>query len=110
MMTLPYMRDTLAQWDAAHADVDSRGFTEDEEMLAGTGEELANGLRALLDDKVTVQMLALARLVRDREGQSFRVMPGGLGLPDGYLLVDFDGGQHAGGFTCGIAPNGDVSS
>lgn len=106
MLTLHGLRDVLAQWDRAHADVDSRGFTEDEELLAGTGEEVANALRELLSDEVTVQALALARLLRDRPGSHAEIRQGAFDLPNGYWHVTF----LPSAFVCGIAPNGDVSS
>lgn len=96
----------LDEWDRAHADVDSRGFTEDEEWLAGAGEALANSLRELLAKPLNMQALALARLMRDRAGQHVQIHDKPFDLPDGYWLVVFDHGS----FECGIAPNGDVSS
>jgi ABC-type protease/lipase transport system fused ATPase/permease subunit len=106
MLTLNGLRDVLAQWDEAHADVDSRGFTEDEELLAGTGEQLANALREMLDEPTTVQALALARLMRDRPNAQVVVHQGVFDLPQGYWLAIIG----TDGFQCGIAPNGDVSS
>jgi len=52
------------------------------------------------------QALALARLMRGRPDSNVTVARESMGLPAGYLLVVF----VVGGFTCGIAPDGAVSS
>ena len=52
------------------------------------------------------QALALARLMRQRPGSNVSIVREPFDLPDGYMLVTF----AAGGFTCGIAPDGSVSS
>jgi|GEM_PF-6106272 hypothetical protein len=52
------------------------------------------------------QALALARLMRDRPDSNVSILRAPFDLPDGYLLVMF----AVGGFTCGIAPDGRVSS
>ena len=52
------------------------------------------------------QALALAHLMRDRPNSNVSIVRAPFDLPERYLLVTF----AAGGFTCGIAPNGDVSS
>lgn len=106
MVYLGELADVLAEWDRVHADVDSRGFTEDEEMLAGTGEALANAIRGLLGEPKCVQALALARLLGDREATGVHIATEPFDLPDGYWQAEF----LRDGFTCGIAPNGDVSS
>jgi hypothetical protein len=52
------------------------------------------------------QALALARLMRGRTNSNVSIVHGRFDLPAGYLLVTF----VLGGFTCGIAPDGSVSS
>ncbi len=52
------------------------------------------------------QALALARLLRQRPGSNVNIVRKPFDLPAGYLLVSF----VVGGFTCGIAPDGSVSS
>jgi hypothetical protein len=52
------------------------------------------------------QALALARLMRARANSNVTVVREPFDLPAGYLLVTF----VVGGFTCGIAPDGSVSS
>ncbi len=52
------------------------------------------------------QALALARLMRGRSNSNVNIMREPFDLPAGYVLVTF----VAGGFTCGIAPDGSVSS
>jgi hypothetical protein len=52
------------------------------------------------------QALALARLMRERTGSNVSIVREPFDLPAGYLLVTF----LVGGFTCGIAPDGSVSS
>ncbi len=52
------------------------------------------------------QALALARLMRERTDSNVNVVREPFDLPAGYLLVVF----VVGGFTCGIAPDGRVSS
>jgi hypothetical protein len=52
------------------------------------------------------QALALARLMRGRRNSNVTIAQRPFGLPTGYVLVRF----VAGGFTCGIAPDGSVSS
>jgi hypothetical protein len=54
------------------------------------------------------QALALARLMRERSNSNsnVNVVREPFDLPAGYLLVTF----MVGGFTCGIAPDGSVSS
>lgn len=77
------------------------------DMREDTANELAKVTGALLDEPTNVQALALARLMRDRPhsgGCSINTEP--FDLPNGYWLVVFT----LSGFTCGIAPNGDVSS
>jgi hypothetical protein len=52
------------------------------------------------------QAQALARPMRGRPGSDVHIVRGPFDLPAGYLLVTF----VVGGFTCGIAPDGSVSS
>ncbi len=52
------------------------------------------------------QALALARLMRARSDGDVRIVREPFDLPPGYVLVTF----VVGGFTCGIAPDGCVSS
>ena len=52
------------------------------------------------------QALALARLMRGRTHSNVNIVRAPFALPAGYLLVTF----VVGGFTCGIAPDGSVSS
>jgi len=52
------------------------------------------------------QARALARLMRDRTGSDVQIRTAPFDLPAGYVLVTF----LASGFTCGIAPDGTVSS
>jgi len=52
------------------------------------------------------QALALARLMRGRANSNVNIIREPFDLPTGYLLVTF----VIGGFTCGIAPDGSVSS
>ncbi len=52
------------------------------------------------------QALALARLMRGRTNSNVNIVRTPFDLPAGYLLVTF----AVGGFTCGIAPDGSVSS
>jgi hypothetical protein len=52
------------------------------------------------------QALALARLARDREA-NFSVHRAPFDLPTGYIMVVFSDRTQ---FTCGIAPDGSVSS
>lgn len=57
------------------------------------------------------QALALAEQMNNRPNQLVEIVRNVFDLPDGYLLVNFGGGQtRSGGFTCGIAPDGKVSS
>lgn len=66
-------------------------------------ERIAN----ILDEPTSVQGLALASLMRDRPhsgGCSINTEP--FDLPNGWWLVTFT----LSGFTCGIAPDGSVSS
>lgn len=77
----------------------------------GDATALTDLVEGRLNDRVFLQALALGRLMRNRQAQLVRITPGGAFLPEGYLAVDFDGGQGIpGGFTCGISPDGDVSS
>jgi hypothetical protein len=52
------------------------------------------------------QARALARLMDGRVDSNVNIAREPLGLPAGYILVTF----VVGGFTCGIAPDGSVSS
>lgn len=52
------------------------------------------------------QALALARLMHGRPNSNVSIAREPFDLPAGYLLVTF----VVGGFTCGIAPDGSVSS
>jgi hypothetical protein len=52
------------------------------------------------------QALALAWLMRGRLDSNVNLVREPFGLPAGYLLVTF----VVGGFMCGIAPDGSVSS
>ena len=52
------------------------------------------------------QAWALARLMRDRVDSNVNIVREPFDLPAGYILVAF----MVGGFTCGIAPDGSVSS
>ncbi len=52
------------------------------------------------------QALALARLMRGRMNSNVNIIREPFDLPAGYILVTF----VVGGFTCGIAPDGSVSS
>lgn len=52
------------------------------------------------------QALALARLMRARPNSNVSIVREPFDLPVGYMLVTF----VVGGFTCGIAPDGTVSS
>jgi len=52
------------------------------------------------------QALALARLMRARSDSYVNIVREPFDLPTGYMLVTF----VVGGFTCGIAPDGRVSS
>jgi hypothetical protein len=52
------------------------------------------------------QALALAWLMRGRTNSNVNVVRDPFDLPAGYMLVTF----VVGGFTCGIAPDGSVSS
>ncbi len=52
------------------------------------------------------QALALARFMRGRTESNVNVVRRPFDLPAGYMLVTF----VVGGFTCGIAPDGSVSS
>lgn len=70
------------------------------------GTALANGVRELLGEQTNVQALALARLLRGRESTGVHIATEPFDLPDGYWAVEF----LRDGFTCGIAPDGSVSS
>jgi hypothetical protein len=50
--------------------------------------------------------LTLARLIRGRATSKVKIVRDPFDLPAGYMLVTF----VVGGFTCGIAPDGRVSS
>jgi hypothetical protein len=52
------------------------------------------------------QCLALARLMRQRLNSNVSIVREPFDLPSGYVLVTF----VVDGFTCGIAPEGTVSS
>jgi hypothetical protein len=52
------------------------------------------------------QGAALARLMRGRADSNVAIVREPFDLPAGYMLVTF----VVGGFTCGISPEGDVSS
>lgn len=52
------------------------------------------------------QALALARLMRGRTNSNVTIVCAPFDLPPGYVLVTF----LLGGFTCGIGPDGRVSS
>ena len=52
------------------------------------------------------QAVALARLMRQRPHSNVSIVREPFDLPAGYMLVIF----VVGGFTCGIAPDGSVSS
>ncbi|MGO8906752.1 MAG: hypothetical protein ACLQMH_14205 [Solirubrobacteraceae bacterium] len=52
------------------------------------------------------QALALARLMRGCTNSNVNIIREPFDLPAGYILVTF----VVGGFTCGIAPDGSVSS
>ena len=52
------------------------------------------------------QARSLARLMDARLDSNINIAREPLGLPPGYILVTF----VVGGFTCGIAPDGSVSS
>jgi hypothetical protein len=52
------------------------------------------------------QALALARLMRQRRDSNVNIVREPFDLPAGYVLLTF----VVGGFTCGIAPDGSVSS
>jgi hypothetical protein len=52
------------------------------------------------------QAIALARLMRGRTNSNVSIVREPFDLPAGYMLVTF----VVGGFTCGIAPDGSVSS
>jgi hypothetical protein len=52
------------------------------------------------------QAIALARLMRGRTNSNVSIVREPFDLPAGYMLVTF----VVGGFTCGIAPDGNVSS
>ena len=52
------------------------------------------------------QALALARLMRSRLDSNVSIARAPFDLPAGYILAMF----VLGGFTCGIAPDGSVSS
>ena len=57
------------------------------------------------------QGLALARLMRDRPGGLVSIRRKPFALLEGYVEVSFYGGfSSTGGFECGIAPDGRVSS
>lgn len=55
------------------------------------------------------QALALARLIEQRTPREVTIEYAPFELPDGYLLVSL-ASYRMPLFTCGIAPNGDVSS
>jgi hypothetical protein len=52
------------------------------------------------------QALALGRLMRGRPNSNVDIVREPFDLPPGYMLVTF----VVGGVTCGIAPDGSVSS
>jgi hypothetical protein len=52
------------------------------------------------------QALSLARLMSARTNSNVNIVREPFDLPSGYMLVTF----VVGGFTCGIAPDGTVSS
>jgi len=52
------------------------------------------------------QAVALARLMSGRPHSNVSIIREPLDLPTGYILVTF----VVGGFTCGISPDGSVSS
>ena len=52
------------------------------------------------------QALTLARLMRGRTDSNVNIVTEPFDLPAGYILAMF----VLGGFTCGIAPDGSVSS
>jgi hypothetical protein len=52
------------------------------------------------------QASSLARLMRARVDSNVNIVREPFDLPAGYILVTF----VVGGFTCGIAPDGTVSS
>jgi hypothetical protein len=52
------------------------------------------------------QARALARLMRGRTNSNVNIVRDPFDLPAGYILVTF----IVGGFTCGIAADGSVSS
>lgn len=84
-----------------------------QEALARTRDDgdsvaLVDLVEEMLGEPNYVQALALAARMTNTRWLSIAVGP--FDLPKGYWLVDFEGGQHKGGFTCGISPEGEVSS
>lgn len=67
---------------------------------------IAKAARELLGEPTNVQMLAVARLMRDREPSAVHITPNPFDLPEGWIAATF----LAGGWECGISPEGEVSS
>lgn len=81
-------------------------MSEEDIADLGTALEAVETVAIELDYTTSVQALALASLVRQRAEESVVMRTRPFDLPDGYWLVTFE----PSGFTCGIAPDGSVSS
>lgn len=78
-------------------------------MLAAANDSAADAVGALsqffgIEDDEIAQAGAIANLI-DQRGEPTTRIDEPFDLPPGYVMLTFDDG-----FTCGIAPNGDVSS
>lgn len=71
--------------------------------------EVVRALEGLLEVNVE-QALALLRQVKANAPMGTFVVNEPLDLPDGYVQATEQLGPAGGGFTCGIAPDGSVSS
>lgn len=76
--------------------------SEDQELYDATDRIR----QAFAADAPCEQALALARLMTNREPSNVSIAVAPFDLPAGYWLVRFE----RSGFTCGIAPDGSVSS
>jgi hypothetical protein len=81
-------------------------FLRPRSQQARTRRRASRGVERWRPVMTDQQALALARLIRGRTNSNVNIVRAPFDLPTGYLLVTF----VVGGFTCGIAPDGSVSS